>query len=111
MFLPIRSKKHFRPPKHYDALGAILKIVVADDFGACGLELVDFFINSITLPEDVQRVVDEKTSMNTIGTIGTYMKYKTARSIEEAAKQPGWGKPVPVLDWVPEWAWGLMLRE
>lgn len=82
-------KSIFDLPKHYDALGAILKMVVADDFGACGLELVDFFINSITLPEDVQRVIDEKTSMNTIGDIGTYMKYKTARSIEEAAKQPG----------------------
>lgn len=82
-------KSIFDLPKHYDVLGAVLKAVVADDFGACGLELVDFFINSISLPDDVQRVVDEKTSMTAIGDMGTYMKYKTARSIEEAAKQPG----------------------
>lgn len=76
-------------PNHYDALGGILKAVVADDFKACGLELVDFFINSISLPEDVQKIVDEKTSMKAIGDMGTYMQFKTAKSIEEAAKQPG----------------------
>ena len=76
-------------PNHYDALGGILKAVVADDFKACGLELVDFFINSISLPEDVQKYVDEKTSMHAIGDMGKYMQFKTAKSIEEAAKQPG----------------------
>ncbi len=76
-------------PTHYDALGGILKAVVADDFKACGLELIDFFINSVSLPEDVQKYVDEKTSMKAIGDMGTYMQFKTAKSIEEAAKQPG----------------------
>jgi membrane protease subunit (stomatin/prohibitin family) len=76
-------------PNHYDALGGILKAVVADDFKACGLELIDFFINSISLPEDVQKYIDEKTSMRAIGDMGTYMQFKTAISIEEAAKQPG----------------------
>jgi membrane protease subunit (stomatin/prohibitin family) len=82
-------KSIFDLPNHYDALGAILKMVVADDFKACGLELVDFFINSISLPGDVQKIVDEKTSMGAIGDMATYLKYKAARSIEEAAKQPG----------------------
>ena len=76
-------------PNQYDALGSILKAAVADDFKACGLELVDFFINSISLPEDVQKYVDEKTSMKAIGDMGTYMQFKTAASVEEAAKQPG----------------------
>lgn len=82
-------KSIFDFPKQYDVLGSIMKTVVADDFKACGLELVDFFINSISLPDDVQKIVDEKTSMKAIGDMGTYMQYKTAQAIEEAAKQPG----------------------
>lgn len=82
-------KSIFDLPKHYDALGGILKGVVADDFKVCGLELIDFFINSISLPDDVQKIVDEKTAMQAIGDMGTYMKFKAAKSIEEAAKQPG----------------------
>ncbi|MEI6153906.1 MAG: SPFH domain-containing protein, partial [Deltaproteobacteria bacterium] len=56
-------KSIFDLPGYYDALGGVLKAVAADDFKACGLELVDFFINSISLPDDVQKVVDERTSM------------------------------------------------
>lgn len=82
-------KSVFDFPNQYDVLGSILKTVVADDFKACGLELVDFFINSISLPDAVQKIVDEKTSMKAIGDMGTYMQFKTAQSMEEAAKQPG----------------------
>ena len=84
-----QAKSIFDLPKNYDALSGIMKAVVADDFKACGLELVDFFINSISLPDDVQKIVDERTSIEAIGDMGTYMKFKTAKSIEEAAKQPG----------------------
>lgn len=81
-------KSIFDLPKYYDALSGILKTAVSDDFKACGLELVDFFINAISLPDDVQKVVDEKTSINAIGDMSTYLKFKSAKSIEEAAQQP-----------------------
>ncbi len=82
-------KTIFDLPQHYDTLGAVMKTVLADDFKACGLELVDFFVNSISLPDDVQKVVDEKTSMSAIGDMKTYMQFKAAKSIEEASQQPG----------------------
>lgn len=81
-------KSIFDLPKYYNALSGILKVVVAEDFKACGLELADFFINAISLPDDVQKIVDEKTSMNAIGDMGKYMQFKAAKSIEEAAQQP-----------------------
>jgi len=82
-------KSIFDLPKYYDALGGLMKAVLADDFKACGLELVDFFVNSISLPEEVQKIVDERTSMHAIGDLGQYTRFKVAKSIEEAAKQPG----------------------
>jgi membrane protease subunit (stomatin/prohibitin family) len=82
-------KTIFDLPKYYDALGGLLKAVLADDFKACGLEMVDFFINAISIPEDVQKTVDEKTSIHAIGDLGKYTQFKVARSIEEASKQTG----------------------
>lgn len=81
-------KSIFDLPKYYDSLGGILKAVVSDDFKACGLELVDFFINAVSIPDEVQKIVDERTSMEAIGNMDNYMKFKAAKSIEEAAKQP-----------------------
>ena len=54
-------KSIFDLPKYYDSLGATMKAILGDDFRACGLELVDFFINAITLPDDVQTIIDERT--------------------------------------------------
>ena len=48
-------------PKYYDALGATGKARVKDDFAQYGVELVDFLINAITPPDDVQKVIDERT--------------------------------------------------
>jgi len=84
-------KSVFDLPESYNVLGVVLKTALADDFKACGLELVDCFINTISLPEDVQKMIDQKTSMQAIGDMQNFMRYKTALAVEEAAKQPGGG--------------------
>lgn len=76
-------------PKYYDALDAAVKTRVKDDFGQYGIELVDFLINAITPPDEVQKVIDERTGMGVIGNMGQYMQYKGARAMEEAAANPG----------------------
>lgn len=76
-------------PKHYDALDAGAKARVKDDFAQYGVELVDFLINSITPPEDVQKVIDERTGMGVVGNMGQYMQFKAAKAMEEAAANPG----------------------
>lgn len=76
-------------PKYYDALDAAAKTRVKDDFGQYGVELIDFLINAITPPDDVQKVIDERTGMGVVGNMNQYMQYKAARSLEEAAQNPG----------------------
>jgi membrane protease subunit (stomatin/prohibitin family) len=51
------------------------------------LELVDFFIGSITPPDDVQKVIDERSGMGAIGgpNMGSYMQFKAARALGDAA--------------------------
>ena len=76
-------------PKYYDALAAAGKARVKDDFAQYGVELIDFLINAITPPDDVQKVIDERTGMGVVGNMGQYMQFKAAKSLEEAAQNPG----------------------
>ncbi|MBV8172211.1 MAG: SPFH domain-containing protein [Candidatus Eremiobacteraeota bacterium] len=76
-------------PKYYDALDAAAKTRVKDDFAQYGVELIDFLINAITPPDDVQKVIDERTGMGVVGNMNQYMQYKAARSLEEAAQNTG----------------------
>ena len=81
----------FDLPKLYDELAMALKARVADDFGKYGIELVDLYLGAITPPEEVQKMIDERSGMGAIGDMNAYMKYKTARAIGDAAQQPGGG--------------------
>jgi len=77
--------------KLYDELAMALKARVADDFGKYGIELVDLYMGAITPPEEVQKIIDERSGMGAIGDMNAYMKFKTARAIGDAAAQPGGG--------------------
>jgi membrane protease subunit (stomatin/prohibitin family) len=76
-------------PRYYDELAVALKTRILEDFDKYGLEVVDFFINSITPPEEVQKVIDERSGMAAAGNMGEYMRFKTARAVGDAAKQEG----------------------
>jgi membrane protease subunit (stomatin/prohibitin family) len=82
-------KTVFDLPAYYDELAAGAKARVAEDFSKQGLELVDMLISAITPPEEVQKKIDERSSMSALGDMGRYMQYKAAESMPDAAKQPG----------------------
>jgi membrane protease subunit (stomatin/prohibitin family) len=81
----------FDLPKLYDELSTGLKSRVADDFGKYGIELVDLFLGAITPPEEVQKMIDERSGMGALGDMNTYLKFKAARAMGDAAQQPGGG--------------------
>jgi membrane protease subunit (stomatin/prohibitin family) len=73
----------------YDEIAAGTRAKVADDFRKYGLELVDFFINAITPPDEVQQAIDARSSMGAIGDLNAFMKFQTANSISKMAQQSG----------------------
>jgi membrane protease subunit (stomatin/prohibitin family) len=81
----------FDLPRLYDELAMGLKARVADDFSKYGIELVDLYMGAITPPEEVQKLIDERSGMAALGDMNTYLKFKTARAIGDAAQQPGGG--------------------
>lgn len=79
-------KTIFDLPRYYDELGAAAKARVTEDFAKYGVDLADFYINSITPPDEVQQKMDERAAMGAIGDMNTYMQFKAAQAIQDAAK-------------------------
>ncbi len=82
-------KSIFDLPRHYSELGAAMKAIVAQDFAKYGLELVDLFVNNITPPDDVQRMIDERSGMQAVGDLDSFVKYKAAKAMGDAARAEG----------------------
>lgn len=81
----------FDLPRLYDELALGLKSRVGDDFAKYGLELADLYVGAITPPEEVQARIDERTGMSVLGNLDSYMKFKAAQAMGDAAKQGGDG--------------------
>ena len=79
----------FELPNHYEEIAVSLKVRVSQDFEKYGLELVDFYINRITPPDDVQKMIDEKSGMQAVGNLDSFLKFKAAKALGDAAKAEG----------------------
>ncbi len=78
-------------PSRFDEIGAATRVKVSDDFTKYGLELVDFFINAITPPEEVQKAIDTRSSMGAIGDLRAFTMYQAANSMAKMAEHGGGG--------------------
>jgi membrane protease subunit (stomatin/prohibitin family) len=76
-------------PRQYTEFGVALKALVSQDFQKYGLELVDLFVNSITPPDEVQKMIDERSGMEAVGSLDSFLKYKAAKALGDAAKAEG----------------------
>lgn len=73
----------------YDELSEMAHEVLKKDFGALGLELARFYINTISVPEELERRVDQVGGVAAFGGIDDYTRYKAAEAIQDAAKAGG----------------------
>ena len=78
-------------PAKFDEIGSATRVKVAEEFAKYGLELVDFFINAITPPEEVQKAIDARSSMGAIGDLRAFTMYQAANSMSKMAEQGGGG--------------------
>ncbi len=78
-------------PRYFDELGAGLKARIRDDFAQYGLAMVDFVINAITPPDEVQKRIDERSGMEAVGGMDRYFQFKAAQAIGDLAKGAGAG--------------------
>lgn len=62
---------------------------LSDDFERVGLQLTTFQIGAITPPDEVQKAIDQRSSMGAIGDMGAFTQYQAAQAMREAANNPG----------------------
>lgn len=86
-------KTVFDMPSSFDSLSLAARVKLQAEFDGLGLSLHDFYINSISVPDDVQKIIDQRSGMSAIGNMDEFMKYKVALSIENASQnQAGTGE-------------------
>lgn len=79
-------KSVFDISKSIDQLNLILRTELQTDFNGLGLQIHDFYIQSISVPDEVQKIIDSKSGMGVVGNLDQYMKFKIANAIGDAAQ-------------------------
>jgi membrane protease subunit (stomatin/prohibitin family) len=72
-----------------DELGARLRARAAEGFKQLGLELASFVVENLSLPEELQRTLDQRIGMTMVGDLQRYTQFQVANSIGTAAANPG----------------------
>ena len=63
----------------------------APSFEKIGLKLDAVTMQNVSLPEDLQKILDQKIGMGMVGDMGKFMQYQTAQSIPKFAEGAGQG--------------------
>jgi membrane protease subunit (stomatin/prohibitin family) len=68
---------------------------LAPEFEKIGLKLDGMTVQSVSLPEELQKVLDQKIGMGMVGNdMGKFMQYQTAQSIPKFAEGGGGGSGI-----------------
>ena len=70
---------------NYDELANYALEAINPKIAQFGLSLCTFVIENISLPEEVERSMDKRTSMGVLGNMEQYAKYQAAEAIRDAA--------------------------
>ena len=60
-------------------------------FTDLGLSLDSFVVENLSLPDELQKILDQRIGMNMVGDMGRYTQYQVAQSIPIAAANEGGG--------------------
>ena len=65
----------------YDELGALAMARINAKLTALGVSLTSFVIENISLPEEVEKAMDRRTSMGVVGDLDQYTRYQAAEAL------------------------------
>jgi membrane protease subunit (stomatin/prohibitin family) len=68
-----------------------LKAANAEEFTKLGLVLESVTVQNVSLPEELQKILDQKIGMGMVGDMGKFMQYQTAQAIPKFAEGGGGG--------------------
>ena len=68
-------------PAVYTELAEDFKEIVRVEFEKYGLKLVDFYISSITPPDEVSKMIDQRSGMGAVGDLDNFLKFEMAKGL------------------------------
>lgn len=77
---------------NYKELSKIVEKHAKEEFDPIGLKLSNFVIENLSLPAEVEKMLDQRTQMGIIeDKMGTYTQYQAANAMSDVAKNPNGG--------------------
>jgi len=70
-------------------LGKLVAQAITPGIAAYGLAIPEFYIENISLPEDVEKALDARTKMGIVGDLSKYGQFAAAEAMQRAAANPG----------------------
>jgi membrane protease subunit (stomatin/prohibitin family) len=74
---------------NYDRLSKLALQQIKPDLAAMGVELTQFYVESVSLPPEVEAALDKRSQMGILGNLDQYTKFQSAEAIRDAAQNPG----------------------
>jgi membrane protease subunit (stomatin/prohibitin family) len=71
------------------AMGKLVADAIEPTIKGYGLAIPEFYIENVSLPEEVERVLDKRTSMGIVGDLGRFAQFSAAEALGTAAANPG----------------------
>ncbi|WP_373354351.1 SPFH domain-containing protein [Pseudoroseicyclus sp. CXY001] len=70
-------------------LGKVVAEAIKPTIAAYGLVIPEFYIENISLPAEVEAMLDKRTSMGIVGDMGRYMQYSAAEAMQNPESAAG----------------------
>jgi len=82
---------------NFTEIGEKLKPIFQTEFDTWGIELGKFYIENVTLPEEVEKMLDKTTELNMLGDkLNQFNQMQGGIAIEKLADNPGAGSTAGV---------------
>ncbi len=76
-------------PEVYSEFAVAVRSKLVTDFDRYGIELIDFILDAITPPAEVEEMIDERAGMEAAGDMDRFVRYQTARAIRDMPRADG----------------------
>ncbi|MEA3335314.1 MAG: SPFH domain-containing protein [Chloroflexota bacterium] len=85
------GKGLFDLPALFDEISAAVRVKVEDDFNLLGIQMKQFFIQSISPTKETQEAIDKRAAMGAVGA-QSFIEYQTGLAIEALGMAEGGGE-------------------
>lgn len=72
-------------------LGSLIATAISPTIERYGLTIPEFYVENISLPDEVEKMLDKRTSMGIVGDLGRFSQFAMADSMMRSADQPAGG--------------------